>query len=55
MRPILESYGDKTVIITGTGDVKSVMREYKHSNYLTVEEYAILFPHVFCHFFVEEL
>ena len=26
-----------------------------HSNFLTVDEYVTLFPHAFCHFFVEEM
>jgi hypothetical protein len=54
MKPILNN-SDKMVIVTGTGDVKSVMKEYNHSNYLTVEEYVNIFPHSFCHFFVEEM
>jgi hypothetical protein len=55
MKPILQSYGDHTVLITGTGDPKSVMKEYNHMQFLTVEEYMVLFPHMFCHFFVEEM
>jgi hypothetical protein len=55
MKPSLEKLGDKMVLITGTGDTKSVMKEYKHNNYLTVEEYVALYPHIFCHFFVEEM
>ncbi len=55
MKPHIESLGEKIILITGTGDTNSVMKEYNHSNYLTVEEYVSLFPHMFCHFFVEEM
>ena len=55
MKPVLKTYKDKTIIISGTGNVKSVMEEYNHKKYLTTEEYAILFPEMFCHFFIEEL
>jgi hypothetical protein len=54
MKPILNK-SENLVIVTGTGDVKSVMKEYNNSNFLTVEEYANIFPHSFCHFFVEEM
>ena len=54
MKPILNKT-EKMILVTGTGNIKSVMKEYNHSKYLTVEEYATLFPNFFCHFFVEEL
>lgn len=55
MRKALQQYKNDIVIITGTGDIHSVMKEYNHSKYITVEEYVSLFPHAFCHFFVEEM
>jgi HAD superfamily hydrolase (TIGR01450 family) len=54
MKTVLENYkGNKTVLITGTGDLHSVMKEYGYSNYITVDEYSKIFPILFPHFFVE--
>ena len=55
MKEVFHKYQDKCVLITGTGDPISVMKEYNHSNFITVDEYVALFPHAFCNFFVEEM
>jgi HAD superfamily hydrolase (TIGR01450 family) len=54
MKSVLDSYNNnKTVLITGTGDLKAVMKEYNYHNYITVDEYSKIFPFMFPHFFVE--
>jgi predicted glycosyltransferase len=44
-----------TVLITGTGDIHSVMKEYKFKKYITSLEYASLFPNIFPPFFADQL
>jgi HAD superfamily hydrolase (TIGR01456 family) len=55
MKPIIHQYTNSKILITGTGDIKSVMREYSFNNFITSEEYALIYPNLFPHFFVDEL
>ena len=56
MKEVLQTkYKNKNIIITGTGDLISLMKEYDHCNFITVEEYISLYPNAFCPFFVEEM
>jgi HAD superfamily hydrolase (TIGR01450 family) len=53
MRKALEKKTDGHVLITGTGDIKSVMKHYGFENFITVEEYSQIFPDLFPNFFVD--
>ena len=50
---LLKNY-EGHVLITGTGDIKSVMNHYNFNNFITVEEYAQIFPNIFPKFFVDQ-
>lgn len=43
------------LLITGTGDIESVAKSYNFNTYITIDEYASIYPHLFPHFFVEHL
>lgn len=55
MKVLKDEYLEKTVLITGIGDIKTIMKEYGFRKFLTVEEYSIIFPQVFSEFLVEDL
>lgn len=52
MKSLKQRFGGKPILVSGTGDLDSVMTEYGFEKYITSFEYAMLFPHIFPHFFV---
>lgn len=53
MKDALKKYSEQNrlILILGTGSIKNVMKEYGYSNYITSNEYAILFPQLLPFFF----
>jgi len=47
MKPVLSEYKNKTILTAGIGDNDSIMKAYNCSNYITVNEYLQIFPHLF--------
>jgi hypothetical protein len=55
MRPIISELKTHTLLMAGLGDVHNIMKEYECSNYITVDEYLLLFPHLFSILVTEEM
>ncbi len=49
IQKVIQSYTNQTALIAGVGDIKEVMNSYNYTKYISVEEYAMLFPELFPH------
>jgi hypothetical protein len=55
MRPVISEYKNGTVLIGGVGDTHLIMKEYGCNNYITVEEYLLIYPHLFSILVTEDM
>ncbi len=47
MRPVIAENKTNKLLMAGIGDTDLIMKEYDCNNYITVEEYLLIFPHLF--------
>jgi len=47
LRPVMSEYKDKLVIVSGVGDMEEIARDIGLKKYLTIEEYALMYPDMF--------
>jgi hypothetical protein len=47
MRPVIAENKSDTLLMAGIGNTEMIMKEYECNNFISVDEYLLIYPHLF--------